>query len=105
MDNTNNECLLTLAVPAAVQDELSDCLQAHPDWVTGFSVSPAEGFGRGAALDTALEQVLGRANRRLFTLVMRAKDARALVARLREQFPSPQIAWWITPVIEFGRFA
>jgi hypothetical protein len=36
---------------------------------------------------------------------MRQADTGPLLAVLGQAFPHPQAAWWITPLLHFGRFA
>ena len=47
MDHDPYDCVLTLALPQALEEEVLDVLLAHPEWVDGFSVVQAEGHGRG----------------------------------------------------------
>jgi hypothetical protein len=98
------DCMLTLAVPASLAEEICDHLLQHPQWVSGFSVMPAEGFGVGSRPHTTLEQVRGRANRRLLQLLMHACDVEPLLASLRAEYHSDEMAWWTLPVNGFGRF-
>lgn len=105
MSEDRYDCVLTLALPVALEDEVLGHLQEHPEWVSGFSVVAAEGFGAGAPLESALEQVRGRARRRLVTLLMQSHNVEALVASLRAEFQTPHMVYWVTPLIGFGRFA
>jgi Protein of unknown function (DUF3240) len=98
------DCLLTLAVPAELEEEVLDQLAAHPQWVSGFSVTSSEGVGRGAALRTTLEQVRGRSRRRLIQILMKSENAEALLESLKRSFVTPEMAWWTSPVQSFGRF-
>lgn len=97
-------CVLTLALPARLEEEVLDHLQAHPEWVSGFSIMPAEGFGTGMSLPTTMEQVRGRARRRVITILMEEGNVDPLLASLRADFHSPEMAYWVTPLIRFGRF-
>ncbi len=96
-------CLLTIALPSALEDEALDLLQAHPEWISGFSVMQAEGFGSGSRLRSALEQVRGRARRVLIQLLLSDSHANELIDVLRQQYPSDEITWWTTPVTASGR--
>lgn len=98
-------CLLTLSLPSALEEEILDLLQEHPEWISGFSVIQAEGFGAGSALRTALEQVRGRARRVLIQLLISDSHRDELINTLHRQYPSDEIAWWTTPVTGFGRLA
>ena len=98
------DCLLTLALPADLEEEVLDHLSAHPEWVRGFSVVHAEGFGAGAHLRTSMEQVRGRSRRRLVQLLIRQEHVEHLIGSLRGSFSTPEVAWWTAPISGFGRF-
>ena len=96
-------CCLTLVCHRSLEERLIDHLLGHPEWVRGFSATPIEGHSRKEILPSIMEQVRGRSQRITFQSVMNLEDARALVAHLRHEESNPEIAYWITPVIEFGR--
>jgi hypothetical protein len=96
---------LTISVPTALEEELLDHLLEHPDWVGGVTTVPAEGYGRDTQLRTTVEQIRGRARRRLVTVLIEADHLEPLLASLRASFQSPQMAYWVTPILQFGRFA
>jgi hypothetical protein len=98
-----HNCLMTLSLPSALEEEVLDFLQANPQWITGFSVMRAEGFGSGSRLRSTLEQVRGRAQRVMIQTVMTDADCAPLTQALFAQFPSKEIAWWTTPISGFGR--
>jgi hypothetical protein len=50
-----------------------------------------------------LEQVRGRSQRVQIVTVLNNEDAQELIAHLKHEEPNAEIAYWITPVIEFGR--
>ncbi len=99
------DCLLTLALPADLEEEVLDHLSGQREWVSGFSVIHAEGLGAGAALRSTLEQVRGRSHRRLVQLLMKTEHVEPLLESLRREFSTPEMAWWTAPVSGFGRFA
>lgn len=96
-------CCLTLVCHRSLEERLIDHLLSHPEWVLGFSGNQIEGHSRKQALPSIMEQVRGRSQRVSFQSVMNLEDARALVAFLKHEESNPEIAYWITPVIEFGR--
>jgi len=51
------------------------------------------------------ELVRGRSGRLYVQVVINREEAQALVTHLRAALPSAEVAYWLTPVIEFGRFA
>jgi len=98
-------CCLTLVCHRSLEESLVDHLLEHPEWVHGFSISRIEGGSQKEKLPSMIEQVRGRSHRVQILTVMNLDDARALVANLKQEEANPEIAYWITPVIEFGRLA
>ena len=99
------DCCLTLVCHQSLEERLVDHMLEHPEWVQGFTVTHVEGHSQKESLPSVLEQVRGRSQRIEIRAVMNAEDARALVAHLRAEERNPEIAYWITPVSEFGRLA
>lgn len=99
------DCQLSLAFPVELEEELIDILRSQTALVSGFSILPAEGFGAGAKLASAMEQVRGRSRRRLAQVLMRQENVAPLLDALRERLRSTEMAWWTVPVTGFGRFA
>ncbi len=94
---------LTLVAPASLEETLAEYLLAHPEWGGGFTLLRAEGRGsRGHAL-TPQEQVRGRVVRTQFQVVLEIDVAHRLLDELKLAFPKRDVAYWLTPVIEFGR--
>lgn len=97
------DCCLTLVCHKSLEERMVDHLLEHPEWVSGFTVGASEGHSRKEKLPSVLEQVRGRSQRIEIRSVMNRDDAQALIAHLKTAEPNPEIAYWITPVIEFGR--
>lgn len=98
-------CCLTLVCHRSLEERLVDQLLEHPQWVRGFSLTRIEGGSQKEKLPSMLEQVRGRSQRVQIVTVMNLDDANELIAHLKQEEASPEIAYWITPVIEFGRLA
>jgi nitrogen regulatory protein PII len=99
------DCCLTIIFPRALEENLVDHLLAHPELATGFTTSNVEGHGAGAAFHSEREKVRGRSHRVQMQIVMSREDAEALVAHLKADLPNREVAYWMSPVLEFGRFA
>lgn len=97
------DCAITIVLPKALEEDFVDHLLAHPDWVSGFVIGEHEGAGAGVALQGAREHVRGRSTRMQVQSVIAREDAQRLIASLKAAFPSPEVVYWLTPVIEFGR--
>lgn len=99
------DALLTLVLPAALEDDVLDWLQGQTELVSGFSLLHGQGLGPHTTLTTSLERVQGRARRTLVQLALEQGSAQALVARLRQAWPLAEITYWISPLLAFGRLA
>jgi hypothetical protein len=98
-------CCLTLVCHKSLEERLIDHLLSHPEWVRAFSCNQIEGHSQNKHLPTLKEQVRGRTERVEIRSVMNLEDAHALLAHLKAKEPNPFVAYWITPVLEFGRLA
>jgi hypothetical protein len=98
-------CCLTLVCHRSLEERLIDHLLEHPEWVQSFVLTHSEGGSRKEILPSMQEQVRGRSQRVRIDSLMNLDDARELVAHLRIEEANPEIAYWITPVIEYGRLA
>ncbi|NCN89445.1 MAG: DUF3240 domain-containing protein [Gallionella sp.] len=98
-------CCLTLVCHKSLEERLVDVLLSHPAWVRGFSVKRIEGGSQKEKLPSMLEQVRGRSQRAQIDSVMNLDDARLLIAHLKLNEPNHEIAYWLVPVLEFGRLA
>jgi hypothetical protein len=103
--NNEFDVVLTLVLPVALEEDVLDHLLAHPEWVTGFTTASAEGHGRNALLQTTSEQIRGRARRCVVTLLVANATLESLLASLGAAFQNPEMAYWVTPLLGFGRFA
>ena len=98
-------CSLTLVCHRSLEERLVDHLLEHPEWVAGFSTVAIEGSSQGEHLPSMMEQVRGRSQRVQIVCVMNLDDAQALIAHLKVEEANREIAYWIAPIIEFGRLA
>ncbi|MHB0985892.1 MAG: DUF3240 family protein [Sulfuricella sp.] len=99
------DCCLTVVFPVALEENILDHLLEHPELASGFTTYEVEGHGQGAVYPSVNEQVRGRARRMKMEVVMAHDDAQALIAHFKASLPSREVAYWMTPVGEFGRFA
>ncbi len=96
-------CCLTLVCHSTLEERLVEHLLEHPEWINGFVLNKAEGGSQKERLPSMLEQVRGRSQRIVFQIVMNLDEAHELVEHLKLEEANPLIAYWISPVIEFGR--
>jgi len=98
------DCCLTLMLPQTIEETVVRHLLEHPEWVQGFSTAEMSGHGASGIARSAGELVRGATRRVRVQIVMNREDAAALVDHLRSTLRSPEVAFWVTPVLEFGRF-
>lgn len=96
-------CCLTLVCHRSLEERLVDHLLEHPEWVYGFTMFNMEGGSQKEILSSVMEQVRGRSHRVQIQTVMNLDDAHELIAHLKQEENNPEMAYWIMPVIEFGR--
>lgn len=101
--NKEMNCCLSLVCHKMLEERLIDHLLEHPEWVSGFSVNAIEGHSENEFLPSMLEQVRGRSQRVEIRCVMNLLDAQALLAHLKQHEAHRDIAYWIIPVLEYGR--
>ncbi|WP_348697956.1 DUF3240 family protein [Duganella fentianensis] len=102
---TRFDTLLTLTLPAALEDDVLDFLLDHPEWAGGYTVTEAQGMGRGMRLSSTMEQVQGRRRSRQVAIAGEGAQLRQLLAALAQQIPSSEVSYWLLPMTEFGRLA
>ena len=98
-------CSLTIIAHRSLADELIDHLLEHPEWVHGFSLTCVEGGSRREKLRSMIEQVRGRSQGTQIVIVMNLDDARDLIGHLKKKESNRDVAYWISPVLEFGWLA
>ena len=96
---------LSLAAPLHLEEELVEQFLERPEWASGFTLLKAEGYSRHHETRSVHELVRGRTQRTLVQIVLEADNAQALLAHLKTRFPKRDVAYWLEPVIEFGRLA
>lgn len=96
---------LTIVLPQGLEENMVDHLLQHPEYASGFTTTQVEGHGQSVARHSIAEEVRGRARRIQIQVIMNGEDAKLLITHLKESLPSREVAYWLTPVIEFGRFA
>ncbi len=97
------DCVLTLSLPRALEEEVLDHLMAHPDLATGFTLWQGQGMGTRVELTSAMEQVQGRARRVFVQVALSRQHVPALLGALRAELGSAGITYWVTPLLAFGR--
>lgn len=100
--NKKLDVCLTLLLTRGLEARILDQLLQHPVWVGPFTVSRVEGHGDPGSIGSASEQVRGRAERLRIEILMDANHVAELLQDLRAVLPSPDVAWWLSPVSDSG---
>jgi len=96
-----NFALLVIVVPEARRDEVVDLLMAD-ETSSGFTRSPAAGFGREHSHFSLRESVQGFEDRERFELVCDANLVERLLSELREIAGRDRFFYWTFPVSGHG---
>ena len=98
-----NDCLLTLSLPVALEEEVLDALLADPELAVGFTLLQGYGMGTRVHLASAMEQVRGRARRSFVQIALPRERVPALIDMLQAEMSDAGITWWVVPLLGFGR--
>jgi hypothetical protein len=98
-------CKLTLAYPLTAEDRIVELMLETTPPIGGFTTMRAEGHGQDFAEASVNERVRGRVRRGVLIAVMIKGRADQLLAELEAKVPLRYLAYWLEPVISFGRMA
>lgn len=95
---------LTLSCPGGVGEQVVEALLESTELPGGFISFPASGHGHTFSGATLHEKVRGRTDITIITAILPVDDTGALLAKLRDRFPTPHLAYWTEAVHSFGDF-
>jgi len=95
------QCLLRLNIPPSLEEDVVDLLLGA-DEIPGFEAYPTRGQGQVGKMSIA-EQVEGRRNRVQFEVVLDPDLLEALLTKLKQALPVPDIIYWVSPITSSGR--
>lgn len=101
----SQQVLLHFNISARIRAEFLDHLRLVPQLVSGCTIVDAAGFGAQQHYGSALEKVLGQTHRQLVMIVLAQENVSAVLGHIRQQFTSPDIQYWLTPVLASGRLS
>lgn len=96
---------LHLLMPQGLEETVSDVLLAHADLNLSFAAYPVQAHGGNVELVSASENVRGHAQRTHMEVLLSGEHATRLLDYLRAELPTPDIAYWLTPIQTYGRLA
>ena len=98
-------CKLTLVYPLAAENRIVELMLETTPPIGGFTTIRAEGHGHDFGDASVGERVRGRVSRSMLVAVMSKGRADQLLAELEAKVPLRHLAYWIEPVMAFGRMA
>ncbi len=101
LEEKQDEALLSLVFPPALNDLLVDWLLEQPE-VKGFISLPVNGHGGSEHSMSAAEKVAGYRKGAMIQTHMPQKKACELLRRLKKVFHGSDIHYWMTPLIVGG---
>jgi len=96
-----NLCLLTLIIPAAIEDVVVDWLLEQQGF-TGFNSMMVNGYGLDEKNMTLPEKVTGKTYRIMFQMHMDDTLSEFILENLKQDFPTSDIHYMITPLSSAG---
>ena len=96
------DTLLTLVVPAALEETVADLLLDADDIVGGFTSSPASGHGTTLENLRGNERVRGRERRVKFEIALDAISLPSLRERVLAELPDARLYYWTTALRSCG---
>lgn len=96
------QCLLTLTIAPAIEENLVDWLLENYGQV-GFSSFPVNGHSNSAEGLSLAEQVAGRQKQIRFQIYLASERVPAVLEQLRRDFFGVGLHYWVSPVLETGR--
>ena len=89
--------LLTLIVPAGLEEILTDWLLEHSS-SSGFYSGPINSHSANQGTLTVAEQVSGRKRQIRFEVQVRGEEVDQMLDRLRGDFAGASIHFWVVPM-------
>ena len=96
------DTLLTLIVPAALEETVADLLLDASDIAAGFTTSLASGHGAELELERGNERVRGQGRRVKFEIALSSSSLARLRAHLREALPEANLYYWTVELRRCG---
>jgi hypothetical protein len=99
------DTLLTLIVPASLEETVADLLLDAPSIAVGFTTSLANGHGSEVKLERGNERVRGQGRRVKFEIALRADSLAELRRYLSAALPDANLFFWTVELRSCGMLA
>jgi hypothetical protein len=95
---------LTVVAPADLETPLVEALLEVETPIGAFTSMRVAGHGESFADASTTERVSGRAARVMIVAIVSPALAKIAIERLKTRLHVPHAAWWVEPVLDFGKF-
>lgn len=96
-------CKLNVVTPRAIAPALLEVFDSAETPLPGYTVVDAEGHGPDVALMTGAESVAGAMRASLIIMILPPAQVEAVKSMILAASPRPNIAYWVEPVLDYGR--
>lgn len=96
-----NLCMLTIIIPATLEDVVIDWMLEQSD-IRGFNSSSLYGHGSDETKMSIAERVTGKSQRVMFQTHLTESVAKNILTRLKKEFASKDIHYMMRPLIDAG---
>ena len=96
-----NACLV-FVFPASMEENVVDHFSKPSASIHGFTLSHVEGYSARRGFHSLAEQIHGRGPRVHVQLLVDRADVAEIIAGLKAEGPTRDVAYWVMPVDEFG---
>ena len=94
-------CLLSIIIPAALEDTFVDWLLDNPR-SHGFTSFPVSGHGASESRMTLAEKVTARSRRLMFQIHLEQEAAEKLLGDIKSSFAGTDLHYMLSPLLEAG---
>lgn len=98
---TYDTFLVTINVSSALEEAMVDCLLTF-ETAQGFSSFPVNAHDHRNEGLSVSEQVTGRQRKMRFQMYIDKEHLPALVGKIKAEFASTGLHYWVVPVLEHG---
>lgn len=96
-------CKLSVVCPREITPVLIEAFDASDVPLPGYTVVDAYGHGPDISLMSGAEKVAGAMTSSVIIAILPKEQVEAVKAMILAASPRPNIAYWVEPVLDYGR--
>lgn len=94
---------LSLNFPKAIEATVLDALEELEPPLSGYTCLEAAGRGASISLASAQERVRGAMWVLRVEVILPEEQIEAVLSQIAQAVETPQISFWVEPILDFGR--